>query len=182
MVRNHLSDKSQVLGWPKSSFGFFDTKFRKIGMNFLANPVQGLRHLLCFVVVQSLSCIQLFVTHGLQYTRLPCPSPSHSTLCPLSQWCQPTISSSSIPFSCFQSFPAQGSSPISQLFTSDGQSTGASASASVLPMDVQDWFPLGLPGLISLLSKGFSRVFSNTAAQKHQFFGAQLSLWSNSQV
>ena len=96
---------------------------------------------------------------------------------PLSRWCHPTISSSVVPFSFrLQSFPESGSFPMRWLFTSGGQSIGASASASVLPMNIQGWFPLGLTGLISLQSKGLSRVFSNTTAQKHQFFGAQLSL------
>ena len=124
--------------------------------------------------------------HGQQHARLPSPSPSPgacSNSCPLSQWCHPTISSSVIPFpSCLQSFPASGSFLMSQLFTSGGQSIGASASASVLPMNIQDWFPLGLTGLISLQCKGFSRVFFNTTAEKHPFFGAQLSLWSNSHI
>ena len=124
--------------------------------------------------------------HGLQHTRLPCPSPTpriYPNSCPLSRWCHPTISSSIIPFSsCSQSFPASGSFPMSQFFTSGGQSIGASASASVLPMNIQDWFPLGWTGWISLLSKGLSRVFSNTTVQKHQFFSAQLSLQSNSHI
>ena len=107
----------------------------------------------------------------------------YSNSCPLSCWCHPTISSSIVPFSsCLQSFPASGCFPMSWLFTTGGQSIGASASASVLPMNIQDWFPLGLTGWISLQSKGLSRVFSNTTAQKHQFFGAQLSLWSNSHI
>ena len=113
--------------------------------------------------------------HGLQLARLPCPSPSPracSYSCPLSQWCHPTISSSVVPFSCLQSFPASGSFLMSRLCASGGQSIGASASASVLPMNIQDWFPLGLTGLISLQSKGISRVFSNTTVQRHQFFGA----------
>ena len=98
---------------------------------------------------------------------------------PSSQWCYPTNSFSVIPFSsCLQSFPTSGSFPISQFFVSGGQSIGVSASASVLPMNIQDWFPLGWTGLISLQSKGLSRVFSNTTVQKHQFFSAQLSLWS----
>ena len=122
-------------------------------------------------------------SHGLQHAMLPCPSPTPracSNSCPLSQWCHPTISSSVVPFSsCLQSFPASGSFPMSQLFTWGGQSIGVSASASVLPMNVQDWSPLGWTGWISLLSKGLSRVFSNTTVQKHQFFSAQLSLWSN---
>ena len=116
--------------------------------------------------------------HGLQNARLPCPLLSLevcSNSCPLSWWCHPTISSSASSFSfCLQSFPASASFPMSHLFTSDGQSIGASASASVLPMNIQGWHPLGLTGLISLLSKGLSRVFSNTTVQEHQFFGAQL--------
>ena len=124
--------------------------------------------------------------HGLQHPRLHCPSPTPgacSNSCPSSQWCHPTISSSVVPFSsCLQSFPASGSFPISQFCTSGGQSIGASASASVFPMNIQDWFPLGLTGLISLLSEGLSRVFSNTTVQKHQIFGAQFSLYSNSHI
>ena len=104
--------------------------------------------------------------HRLQHARLPCPSPTpgvYLNSCPLSRWCHPTISSSVIPFSsCLQSFPASESFPVSQFFTSDGQNIGASASASFLPMNIQDWFPLGWTGWISLLSKGLSRVFSNT--------------------
>ena len=124
--------------------------------------------------------------HGPQHTRLPCPSPS-SRVCsnsyPLNQWCHPTISSSVIPFSSrLQSIPASGSFPVSQFFTPSGQIIGASASASVLPMNIQDWFPLGLTDLISLQSKRLSRVFSNTTVQKHQLFSAQLSLWSNSHI
>ena len=109
--------------------------------------------------------------HGLQHARLPSPSlapRASSNSCPSSQWCHPTSSSSVIPFSSFlQSFPASGSFPMSQFFSSGGQSIGASA--SVLLMNIQDWFPLGLTGLISLQSKGLSRVFSNTTVQKHQF-------------
>ena len=123
--------------------------------------------------------------HGLQHTGLPCPSPTpgaYSNPCWLSWWCHPTISSSLIPFSsCLQSFPASGSFQMSQYFASDGQSIGVSASASVLPMNIQDWFPLGWTGWISLQSKGLSRVFSYTTVQKHQillcsaFFMVQLS-------
>ena len=125
--------------------------------------------------------------HGLQHARLPCPSLSPgacSNSCPLSQWCHPTISSSVILFSsCLQSFPASGSSfPMSWLFSSGGQSIRASISASVLPVNIQDWFPLGLTGLISLQSKGLSRVFSNPTVQKHQFIGAHPSLWSNCHI
>ena len=118
--------------------------------------------------------------HGLQHARLPCPSPTRGVYPnsrPLSRWYQPTISSFVIPFSSrLQSFPASRSFQISQFFASGGQSIGVSASASVLSMNIQDWFPLGWTGWISLLSKGLSRVFSNTTVQKHQFFGAQLSL------
>ena len=118
------------------------------------------------------------IPHGLQHTRLPCPSSAPggcSNSCPSSRWCHPTISFSVVPFSSsLQSFPASGCFQRSQLFASGGQSVGVSASASVLPMNIQDWFPLGLTSWISLQSKGLSRVFSNTTVQKHQFFGAQL--------
>ena len=128
----------------------------------------------CSVVSNSLQ------PHELQHARPLCPSPTprvYSNLCPLSQWCHPTISSSVVPFSsCPQSFPASESFQMSQLFTSGGQSIGVSASTSVLPMNTQDWFPLGWTGWISLQSKGLSRVFSNTTVQKHQFFCIQLSL------
>ena len=124
--------------------------------------------------------------HGLQHTRPPCLSPTpgvYSNSYPLSWWCHPTISSSVIPFSSrLQSFPASGCFSMSQLFTSGGHSIEVSASTVVLPMNIQDWFPLGWTGLISLQSKGPSRVFSNTTVQKHQFFGAQLSLWPNSHI
>ena len=103
--------------------------------------------------------------------------------CPLSQWCHPTTSSSVVPFSsCPQSFPASGPFPISQLFTSGSHRIGASASASVLAINIQDWFPLGLTGLISLLSKGLWWVFYSTSTQNHQFFGAQPSSWSSSHI
>ena len=116
--------------------------------------------------------------HGL-HARPPCPSPIsgvYSKSCPLSRWCHPTISSSVVPFSShLKSLPASGSFLMSEFFTSGGQSIGVSASASVLPMNIQDWLTLGWTGWISLQSKGLSRVFSNTTAQKHQFFGTQLS-------
>ena len=111
--------------------------------------------------------------HGLQHSRLPCWSLTPracSISCLLSQWCHPTVSSSVIPFSCLQSFPASGSLTMSQLFTSGGQIIGISASASVLPMNIQDWFPLGWTGWISLQSKGLSRVLSNTTVEKHQCY------------
>ena len=118
--------------------------------------------------------------HELQHARPPCPSPTpgvHPNPRPSSWWCHPTTSSSVVPFSsCPQSFPGSGSSQMSQFFPSGSQSIGASASTSVLPMNTQDWSPLGWTGWISLQSKGLSRVFSTTTVQKHQFFGAQLSL------
>ena len=128
--------------------------------------------IICFSSVQLLSCVQLFMTksrlkrrereeRGKRESSLPCPSPTPgacSNSCPWSQWCHPIISFSVIPFSCFQSFPASGSFPMSQFFSSGGQSVGASASASVLAMNIQGWFPLGLTGL---KSKGHSRVFKN---------------------
>ena len=121
--------------------------------------------------------------HRLQHARLSCPSPTPrgcSNSCPSSQWCHPFISSSVSHFSSsLQSFPASGSFQMSQFFTSGGQSIGVSTSASVLPMNIQDWFPLGWTGLISLGFKELSRVFSNITVQKHQFFDAQLSLQSD---
>ena len=124
-------------------------------------------------------------SHESQHTRPPCPSPtpgvySHSS--PSSWWCYPAISSSVIHFSCPQSLPSSGSFPRSQLFAWGGQSIGVSASASVLPMNTQDWPPSGWTGWISLQSKGLSRVFSNTTVQKHQFFSAQFSSQSNSHI
>ena len=136
-----------------------------------------------YVTFQFCSVTQWCLTlwpHGLQHARLPCPSPTPkacSNSCLLSQWCHPTISSSVVPFSsCLQSFPPSGTFPMSQLFTSSSQNIIASASTSVLPMTIQDWFALGSTGWISLQYKGLARVFSNTTVQKHQFFGAQLSL------
>ena len=124
--------------------------------------------------------------HESQHTRPPCPSPTpgvHPNPSPLNRWCHPAISSSVVPFSShLQSFPASGSFQMSQFFASGGQSIGASASGSVLPMNIQDWLPLGWTGLISFLSKGLSRVFSNTTVQKHQFSGTQLSFWPNSHI
>ena len=128
----------------------------------------GWRVTACCLVTQSCPTLR---PHGLQHSRLPCPSPSCRTCsnsCPLSRWCHPTISSSVIHFSsCLQSFPTSGSFQMSQLFASGGQSIGVSASTSVLPMNTQDWSPLRWTGWISLQSKGLSRVFSNTAVQEH---------------
>ena len=124
--------------------------------------------------------------HGKQHARLPCLSPiprAYSNSCPLSWWCHSTISFHVVPFSsCLQTFPTSWSFRMGQFFASGGQSIGVSASISVLPMNIQDWFPLRLTGWISLQSKGLSRVFSKTTVQKHQFFSAQLSLWSNSHI
>ena len=120
--------------------------------------------------------------HGLQHARLPCPSPTpgaRSNSCPSGGWWHPTISSSVIPFSYLQSFQGSGSFPMSQFFSSGSHNIGVLPLTSVLPMNIQDGFPLGLTGLTSLLSKGLSRVFFNTPVQKHQFFGTKLSLWSH---
>ena len=131
------------------------------------------------------SCLTLR-PHGLQHTRVLCPSATPgacSNSCPSSRWCHQTISSSVIPFSfCFWSFPESGSFLMSQFFASGGQNIVASALALVLPMNIQDWFPLWLTDLTSLKTKGLSGVFSNTTVQKHQSFGAQFSLWSNSHI
>ena len=133
-----------------------------------------------FSSVQWLSRVRLFVTPwtAARQASLSTPFPGvYSNSCPLSQWCHPTVSSSVIPFSsCLQSFPASGSFQMGQLFSSGSQIIGVSASTSFLPMNIQDWFPLGWTGWISLQFKGLSRVFFNTTVQKHQFFGAQLSL------
>ena len=134
-------------------------------------------------VAQSCPTLQ---PHKSQHARPPCPSPApevYSNSCLSSQWCHPVISSSVVPFSsCPQSLQASGSFPMSQLFAWGGQSTEISASASVLPMNTQDWSPSGWTGWISLQSKGLSRVFCNTTVQKHQFFGAQFSSQSNSHI
>ena len=144
--------------------------FFAMGVIFLFSSVQ----FSCLVRSNSLQ------PHETQHARPPCPSPTprvYPNPCPLSRWCHPTILSSVVPFSsCPQSFPASGSFPMSQLFASGGQSIGVSASTSVLPMNTQGWSPLGWTGLISLQSKGCSRVFSNTTVQKHQLFSAQISL------
>ena len=136
--------------------------------------VQNAVQFSCSVVSDSLR------PHEPQHARLPCPSPTprvYPNPCPLSRWCHLTISSSVVPFlSCLQSFTTSGSFPMSQLFASGGQNIGVSASTSVLPMNTQNWSPLGWTGWISLQSKGLSRVFSNTTVQKHPFFCAQLSL------
>ena len=149
------------------------------------NLFLGTFHIHLFLVlIQSLNCVWSLWPHELQHPRLTSPSLFPwvcSNSYTLSQWCHPTISSSVVPFSsCPQSFPASGSFPMSQFFILGGQSIGASA--PVLPINIQDWFPLGLTDLISLLSRGPSRIFSNTAVWKHQFFGPQPSLWPNSHM
>ena len=143
-------------------------------------PLEGRQEVLIIVQFSSVTqlCPTLWDPMDCSTARLPCPSPTpgaYSNSCSSSWWCHPTISSSVVPF-CLQSCPASGSFLRSQLFSSGGQSIGASASVSVLPMNIQDWFLLGWTSWISLQSKGLSRVFSNTTVQKHQFFGAQLSL------
>ena len=165
-------------------FFFFFPFGRYLGMRCLGHMIGvSLTHSVQFshsVVSNSLR------PHESQHTRPRCPSPTpgvYSNLCPSSRWCHPAISSSVVPFSsCPQSLPASGSFPMGQLFAWSGQSIGVSASASVLPINTQDWFPLEWTGLIPLQSKGLSRVFSNTTVQKHQFFSAQLSSQSNSHI
>ena len=144
---------------------------------------RGVLYLLCLLSVSQFShsvVSDSLQPHEPQHTRPPCPSPTpraHPNPCPLCRWCHPTLSSSVIPFcSCPQSFPASGSFQMSHLSASGGQSIGVSTSTSVLPMNTQDWSPSGWTGWIFLLSKGLSRVFSNTTVQKHQFFDIQLSL------
>ena len=145
-----------------------------------------LPHSRIITVVQFLSHVRFLATAQTAAPSLPCPSPSLgacSNSCPFSQWCHPIISSSVTPFfSCLQFFPESGSFPRSQFFALGGQSIGVSASALVLPMNIHGWFPLGLTGLISLQSKGLSRVFSSITVQKHQFFSTRPSLWSNSHI
>ena len=156
-------------------FGFsFSDDFQKQIGKFLSVQFS------CSVMSDSLQA------HQLQQARFPCPSPTPwacSNSCPKSQWWHPNISSSVVPFSsCLQACPISGSFLSSQFFASGSQRIEVSASASVLPRNIQDWFPLGLTGWISLQSKGLSSIFSNTTVQKHQFFDAQLSLWSKSHI
>ena len=156
------------------SFFMVHGREKELGPSLCSNPLKWGEWKWVAVMSNSLR------PHGLQHTRPPCPSPTpgvYSNSCPLTWWYHPTISSLSSPFSFhLQSFPASGSFPTSQFFTSGGQSIGISASASVLPLNTQDWSPLGWTGWISLQSKGLSRVFSNTTVEKHQFFCTQLSL------
>ena len=158
--------------------GFFSCKQQELTLSYATkrNSLTGLKRedeISTFSLVQSLSCVQLFATYGLQHARLPGPSQTArvcSNSCPSSWWCHPTISSSAVPFSsCLQSFAVLWSFPMSQFLASCGQSIGVSASASVLPMNIQGRFPLGLTDLISFQSKGLSRIFSSTTIWKHQF-------------
>ena len=150
------------------------------------NPKDATRKLLSSVQFSRSVMSDSWRPHESQHTRPPCPSPTpgvYPNSCPSSQWCHPAISSSVVPFSsCPQSLPASESFPMSQLFSWGGQSIGVSASASVLPMNIQNWSPLGWTGWISLQSRGLSRVFSNTTVQKHQFLSAQLFSQSNSHL
>ena len=159
--------------------GHFKSLFSLPISRVYVNDLHWCRHPLSSVRSAAQSCLTLWL-YGPQHARPPCPSPTPgacSNSRPSNRWCHPTISSSVVPFSShLQSFPASGSSQMSQFFVSCGPSIGASASASVLPMNIQDWFPLGWTGWISLQSKGLSEVFSNTTVQKHQFSSTQLSL------
>ena len=173
-------------GEPSSPGELTDTGTKSVS---LISPALAGRFLTTITISVQFSCSVMSDSlrpHEPQHTRPPRPSPTpgvHLNSCPLSRWCHPVISSSVVPFSsCPQSFPGSGSFPMSHFFASGGQSFGVSASTSVLPMNTQDWAPLGWTGWISLQSKGLSRVFSSTTVQKHQFFGAQLSLWSNSHL
>ena len=154
-------------------------KLLATGINFCKN-LSLCQSTMCSVQFSRSVVSDSFRPHESQHSRPPCPSPTpwvHSNSRPSSRWCHPAISSSVVPFSsCLQSLPESESFPTSQFFTWGGQSTGVSALASVLPMNTQDWSPLGWTDWISLQSKGLSRVFSNTTVQKHQFSGAQLSL------
>ena len=169
-------DYFRVVGMVRMGRGVVGDEYEKTGSSQIIKDFLSF----CCSVTQSCPTLQ---PHRPQHTRLPCPSPSPgvcSNSSSLSQWCYPTISSSVFHFSCPQSLPASGSFPVTRLFSSGGQSI--EASASVLPMNIQGWFPLGLTGFITLLSKGLSGVFSNTTVRKPQFFGAQPSLWSNSYI
>ena len=190
----HGTSQARTQGWVTISFSRESsrprdqTRVSRIAGGFVTTepPLLFCRSIMSNSLPLVSGLMSPLVLRGLQHARPPCPSPSPgvcSNWCSLSRWCHPTISSSVGPFSfCPQSFPASGSFLMSHFFVSDGQSIGASASASVLPMNIQGWFSLWLTGLISLLSKGLSTVFSNTTVQKHQFFGTQLSLWSNSHL
>ena len=190
-THTHTHPHTPQYTWWEDEWGCFESMSLYINLRIFANLKifnlliigHEMDHYICLYFSAQVSYSVMsdsLQPHGLHHTRLPCPSPNpgvYSNSYPSRQWCYPTISSFDIPFSShIQSFLASGSFPMSQFFTSGCQTTGASASASVLPMNIQDWSPLGLTGLISLQSKGLSRVFSNTTVQKHQFFSAQFSL------
>ena len=185
-LKKEMATYSNILAWrfpwTEEPDGLQSTRSQRVGHNWVTNTHLNQKRLPSAPSVQfSRSVISDSLRlHGLWHARPPCllPTPRvYSSSCPLSRWCHPIISSSVDPFSsCPQSFPELGSFPVSQFCASGGQSTGDSASASDLPMNIQDLFPLGWTGWISVQSKGLSRVFSNTTVQKHQFFSAQPSL------
>ena len=170
---------------PHTSSGRKSSRSRATSWSYSWNTAWWvLPYVRCLVLISHYVLSDPLWPHGQQLARLPCPSPTpwvYLNSCSLSRWHHPTISFSVIPFSShLPSFPASGSFPMTWFFASSGQSIGASAPD--LPMNIQDWFSFRMTGLISLLSKGISRVLSNTTVQKHQFFGAQPSLWSNSHI
>ena len=176
------------LGWYRACLSLLltikeESKKAGLKLNIQKTNIMASSPILFSSVAQSCPTLR---PHESQHDRPPCPSPTpkvHPNSCPSSRWCHPAISSSVVPFSsCPQSLPASGSFPMSQLFAWGGQRTRVSASASVLPMNTQDWSPLGWTGCMSLQSKGLSRIFSDTTIQKHQFFSAQLSSQSNSHI
>ena len=175
-MATHLSNLAWKIPWMEERDSLQSMASQRVGHDWATSLSFGSVLLQFSIVVKS--CLTLR-PHELQHTRPPCPSPTpgvYPKSCPLRRWCHPTTSSSVVPFSsCPQSLPASGSFPMNQFFTSGGPSIGVSASASVLPMNTQDWSPLRWTGWISLQSKGLSRVFSSTTVQKHQFFGTQLS-------
>ena len=186
-----VSDWEPVGHWLKNGIGVVNVQHlntwnlchncgfchRRVRNSFSSvQTVQLLSRVPLFVIACLLACFPI-------HHQLPELTQTYSNSCPLSRWCHSIISSSVVPFSsCLQSFLASGSFPMSQFFTSGSQNIGASTSASVLPMNIQDWFPLGLTALISLQSKGLSKVFFSTTDQKRWFFGVQLSLWSTSSI
>ena len=180
MIHEKEKQNNEEHGFRYPLPGFKDQLYHYLTRHSLCPFFLVLKNILQFSTVQLLNHVQIFVTPWTAACTAPCLSPTlgvYSNSYPLSQWCFPTSSSSVGPFSShLQSFPVSGPFPMSQFFPSGGQSIVVSASASVLPMNMQDWFPLGLTGLISLKSKGLSKVFFNIILQKHQFFGAQLSL------
>ena len=181
LKRNCIGSLVTIFNWVPR----YQTKLTVMRISFIDTCVCMLSHFSSVQFSRSVVSNSLQL-HESQHARPPCPSPTarvYLNPCPLNRWCHPTISSTVIPFSsCPQSFPASGSFQISHLFTSGGQIIGVSTLSSVLPMDTQDWSPLGWTGWISLQSKGLSRFFSNTTVQKHQFFCAKLSLESNCHI